>query len=132
MKIEMKEKMKINEFTTFNSDNILLLILKIVLVLVDFQDKIYSITTSLYTKYSIWNSYLEMETVSKSFWFWVIVRCGSHRGGSSQNGLGDERTCGMTLASAYVLRHLSAMWSQLQMKERKSEIKVSTDLVCHH
>ena len=41
------------KFTTFNSDNILLLILKIVLVLVNFQDKIYSITTSLYTKYSI-------------------------------------------------------------------------------
>jgi len=38
-----------------------------------------------------------------------------------RDGLGDERTCGMTLASAYVLRHLSAMWSQLQMKERKSE-----------
>ena len=27
----------------------------------------------------------------------------------------------MTLASAYVLCHLSAIWSQLQMKERKSE-----------
>ena len=51
------------------------------------------------------------------------VRCGSHRGGSPQNGLGDERTCGMTLASAYVLRCLSAVWSQLQMKERKSEWK---------
>ena len=36
------------------------------------------------------------------------VRHGSHRGGSLQNGLGDERTCGTTLASAYVLRHLSA------------------------
>ena len=31
---------------------------------------------------------------------------------------GDERTCGTTLASAYVLRRLSAAWSQLQMKER--------------
>jgi len=29
-------------------------------------------------------------------------------GGSLQNGLRDEQTCGMTLASAYVLRHLSA------------------------
>jgi len=29
----------------------------------------------------------------------------------------DEQTCGTTLASAYVLRRLSAMWSQLQMKE---------------
>jgi len=51
------------------------------------------------------------------------VRRSSHRGGSPQNGLGDEWTCGMTLASAYVLRRLSAMWSQLQMKERKSEWK---------
>jgi len=51
------------------------------------------------------------------------VRHGSHRGGSPQNGLGDERTCGMTLASAYVLCRLSATWSQLQMKERKSEWK---------
>ena len=51
------------------------------------------------------------------------VRRGSHRGGSPQNGLGDERTCGTTLASAYVLRRLSAAWSQLQMKKRKSKWK---------
>jgi len=51
------------------------------------------------------------------------VRRGSHRGGSPQNGLGDEWTCGTTLASAYVLCHLSAVWSQLQMKERKSKWK---------
>ena len=51
----------------------------------------------------------------------IPVRHGSHRGGSLQNGLRDEQTCGMTLASAYVLRCLSAAWSQLQMKERKSE-----------
>ena len=38
------------------------------------------------------------------------VRRGSHRGGSLQNRLGDERTCGMTLASAYVLHRLSATW----------------------
>ena len=44
------------------------------------------------------------------------VRHGSHWGGSPQDRLGDERTCGMTLASAYVLRRLSAAWSQLQMK----------------
>ena len=49
------------------------------------------------------------------------VRHGSHRGGSLQDVLGDERTCGTTLASAYVLRRLSAAWSQLQMKERESE-----------
>ena len=53
----------------------------------------------------------------------IHVTRSSHRGGSLQNGLGDERTCGTTLASAYVLRHLSAAWSQLQMKERKSEWK---------
>ena len=51
------------------------------------------------------------------------VRRSSHRGGSPQNGLGDEWTCGTTLASAYVLHRLSAAWSQLQMKERKSEWK---------
>jgi len=52
-----------------------------------------------------------------------FVRCGSHRGGSPQNKLGVERTCGTTLASAYVLHRLSATWSQLQMKGRKSEWK---------
>jgi len=36
------------------------------------------------------------------------VRCGLHWGGSLQNGLGDEWTCGITLASAYVLCCLSA------------------------
>ena len=46
------------------------------------------------------------------------VRRSSHRGRSPQNVLGDERTCGTTLASAYVLCRLSAAWSQLQMKER--------------
>jgi len=53
----------------------------------------------------------------------TVVRRGSYWSGSPQNGLGDEWTCGMTLASAYVLCHLSAVWSQLQMKERKSEWK---------
>ena len=48
------------------------------------------------------------------------VRRSSHRGESPQNGLRDERTCRTTLASAYVLRRLSAAWSQLQMKERES------------
>jgi len=48
----------------------------------------------------------------------TVVRCGSHWGGSPQNGLGDEQTCGTTLASAYVLHHLSAAWLQLQMMER--------------
>jgi len=49
------------------------------------------------------------------------VRHGSHQSESLQNGLGDKWTCGTTLPSAYVLRRLSAAWSQLQMKERKSE-----------
>jgi len=49
------------------------------------------------------------------------VRRGSHQGGSPQDGLRDERTCGTILASAYVLRCLSAAWSQLQMKEGRSE-----------
>ena len=49
-----------------------------------------------------------------------VVRHSSHRGGSLQNGLGDEQTCGTTLASAYVLRHLSAAWSQLQEKRSPS------------
>jgi len=52
---------------------------------------------------------------------YCYVRRGSHWGGSPQNGLGDERTCEMTLASAYMLCCLSATWSQLQMMERKSE-----------
>ena len=51
----------------------------------------------------------------------VCVRHGSHWGGSLQNGFGDEQTCRTTLASAYVLCRLFAAWSQLQMKERKSE-----------
>jgi len=51
----------------------------------------------------------------------ILVRHSSHRGGSLQNGLRDEWTCGMTLASAYVLHHLSAAWLQLQMKGRKSK-----------
>jgi len=53
--------------------------------------------------------------------FRVGVRRGSHWGGSPQDGLRDEQTCGTTLASAYVLRRLSAAWSQLQIKEGKSE-----------
>ena len=51
------------------------------------------------------------------------VRCSSHWDGSPQNGLRDEQTCGTTLASAYVLRRLSATWLQLQMKKKKSEWK---------
>jgi len=53
----------------------------------------------------------------------TFVKHSSHRGGSPQNGLGDERTCGTALASAYVLRHLSAMWLQLQMMGRSPRWK---------
>ena len=38
----------------------------------------------------------------------TVVRRSSHRGESPQNGLGDEWTCEMTLALAYVLCCLSA------------------------
>ena len=37
------------------------------------------------------------------------------KGESLQDGLRDVWTCRTTLASAYVLHHLSAMWLQLQM-----------------
>ena len=57
------------------------------------------------------------------FYFWNDVRHGSHQGGSPQDGLRDERTCGMTLASAYVLCRLSAVWSQLQIMGRSSRWK---------
>jgi len=38
------------------------------------------------------------------------VRHGSHWGRSPQNGLRDEQTCRITLASAYMLYYLSAAW----------------------
>ena len=47
----------------------------------------------------------------------ITVRHSSHQGGSPQNRLGDEWTCGMTLASAYVLRHLSAACYELMSLE---------------
>ena len=56
---------------------------------------------------------LELSTL-----FSHVVRHSSHWGGSPWNGLGNEWTCGMTLASAYVLCHLSTVWSQLQMMGR--------------
>ena len=43
----------------------------------------------------------------------MLVRRSLHWGGSLQNGLRDEQTCGMTLALAYVLHCLSAAWLQL-------------------
>ena len=64
------------------------------------------------------------------YWTWSPVRCGSHQGGSLQNILGDERTCRTTLALAYVLRCLSAAWSQLQMKKR-SPSGSECWMVCH-
>jgi len=59
-----------------------------------------------------------MDTTHKLRLRLLSVRCGSYWDGSPQNGLGDEQTCGMTLASAYVLHHLFAAWSQLQMMGR--------------
>jgi len=38
------------------------------------------------------------------------VRRSSHQGRSLQNGLGDKQTCGMILASVYVLHCLSTVW----------------------
>ena len=40
------------------------------------------------------------------------------RRSSHWSGLGNEQTCGTTLASAYMLHCLSAMWLQLQMMGR--------------
>ena len=45
----------------------------------------------------------------------TIVRHSSHWGKSPQDGLGNEWTCGTILASAYMLCHLSTIWSQLQI-----------------
>jgi len=68
-----------------------------------------------------WKETLEMNGLFGKSVLSIVVRRGSHWGGSLQNGLGDEQTCGTTLASAYVLRCLSATWSQLQINEGKSE-----------
>ena len=66
-------------------------------------------------------------STSKEIWYHLhnihitqcqSVRHGSHWNGSLRNGLGDEQTCGTTLASAYVLCYLSAAWSQLQIMRR--------------
>ena len=46
------------------------------------------------------------------------IRYSSYWDGSLQNKPGDMQTCGMILASAYVLCCLSVTWSQLQMIER--------------
>ena len=46
------------------------------------------------------------------------VRHSLYWGRSLQDRLRDKQTCETTLASAYVLHHLSAMWSQLQMLGR--------------
>ena len=46
------------------------------------------------------------------------VRHSLHWDGSPQNGLRNEWTYRTTLALTYVLHHLSAMWSQLQMMGR--------------
>ena len=67
------------------------------------------------------NNFINITNIYIKFGYWPAVRCSSHRGGSLQDGLRDEQTCGMILASAYVLRHLFVVWLQLQIKERKSK-----------
>ena len=62
------------------------------------------------------NSYSEDKEISVGFC--SAVRHGSHQGGSLQNGLRNEQTYRTTLASAYMLHHLSAIWLQLQMMGR--------------
>ena len=57
----------------------------------------------------------------------TVVRCSSHWGGSLQDGLGDEQTCRTTLASAYVLHHLSTTWSQLQMMGVSADLCVTIE-----
>ena len=58
------------------------------------------------------------------------VRYSSHQDGSPQNELRDVQTCGMTLASAYVLHHLSTIYIVITSDDReKSKMEVSADLV---
>ena len=40
---------------------------------------------------------------------------------SPQDRLRDMWTCGMTVASAYVLHHLSTIWSQFSIEGRSSK-----------
>ena len=47
---------------------------RIVSILVNFQNKVYNVNTSLYTKYSAQSSYLGIETVSKLLQFWIVLR----------------------------------------------------------
>ena len=80
------------------------------------------ILTNEFLESFLFNSQEQVDSSDGQF-FSIFVRRGSHQGESLQNGLGDERTCGTTLALAYVLYHLSAAWLQLQMREKKSERK---------
>ena len=59
-----------------------------------------------------------VDKLERSFMSVLIVRHSSHQGGSLQKWLGGGWTCGTTLALAYMLCCLSAMWSQLQMMGR--------------
>jgi len=62
------------------------------------------------------------------FWQGLLMSDAVHTGGESlQDGLGDMQTCGMTLASAYVLCHLSATWLQFSNGRKESKMEVSTD-----
>ena len=63
---------------------------------------------------------MRMEVNALDYAIGGVVKHSLHQGGSPQNGLRDEQTCEMTLASAYVLHCLSTIWSQLQMIGRSS------------
>jgi len=59
-----------------------------------------------------------------SLHFRLLVRHSSYWGGSPQNKLRVKWTCEMTLALAYELPHLSAVWSQLQIMGMSRSLKV--------
>ena len=91
------------------------------------KNSLLSSLIKLQYKTNLFIYYKETTKFDVNYGIWAHVRHGSHRGGSLQDELRDKRTCGMTLASAYVLCCLSATWSQLQMIGKKSEMRVSAD-----
>jgi len=54
------------------------------------------------------NNFINITNIYIKFGYWPAVRYSSHWSRSLQDRLGDEQTCGTILASAYVLRRLSA------------------------
>jgi len=55
------------------------------------------------------------------------VRRGSHRGGSPQDGLGDEQTCGTTLASALCAAPSVCRVVATSDEGEEIQVEVSTD-----